>query len=173
MNAKNNHALLAWSVENQEATSSNFEIERSNNGNDFSKIGTVAATSQSKASYSYVYNTMNLSGSVYYRLKMVDKDGIFDYSDIKSLHLDNRRFAVSLYPNPAHSSTKLNIALVQAQVIKVSVNDALGKSMKQFEISAQNGMNEKILDLSTIPIGSYMIRIQAGQNSKTLPIIKN
>ncbi len=143
------------------------------NGNDFSEIGTVAATSQSKASYSYVDNTMNLSGVVYYRLKILDKDGAFAYSDIKSLQLENIGFAVTLYPNPVHSSTKLNVALDQAQVIKVSVNDALGKCLKQFEISGQKGSQEKILDLSTIPIGSYMIRIQAGPNSKTLSIIKN
>ncbi len=83
VNAKNNNAVLSWTVENQDATSSYFAIERSSNGTDFNQVGTVNATSNSSASYSYTDNNINLSGTVYYRLKMVDKDGQFAYSDIK------------------------------------------------------------------------------------------
>lgn len=173
VNAKNNAAILSWTVQNQDATSSHFGIERSTNGTDFNQVGKVDATSGSQASYSYSDNALNLSGTVYYRLKMVDKDGQFAYSDVKSVQFTNAGFAVTLYPNPVQSFTKLNITLDQAQVIKVSVNDALGNLVKQMEINGQKGMNEKTIDLSTIPTGSYMIRIQAGQNIKTMPIIKN
>ena len=172
VNSKNNDAVLNWNVENQDANSNYFGIERSTNGTDFTQIGIVNATSSSKASYSYTDNN-NLSGAVYYRIKMVDKDGQFAYSDIKSVEFANRGFAVSLYPNPVQSLTKLNITLDEAQVIKVTVNDALGNRVKQLEITGQKGANEKTLDLSNIPTGSYMIRIQAGQNNKTLPVIKN
>jgi hypothetical protein len=58
-------------------------------------------------------------------------------------------------------------------VIKVFVSDALGKSIQQFEMNGQKGMNEKALDLSTVPTGSYMVRIQAGESSKSLSIIKD
>jgi hypothetical protein len=170
---KNNSALLSWTVENQDATSSYFGIERSTNGTDFTEVGKDDATSQSQASYSYSDNATNASGTVYYRLKMVDKDGQFAYSDVKSVQFTNAGFAVTLYPNPVKSFTKLNITLDQAQVIKVSVNDALGNLVKQIQINGQKGMNEKTLDLSIVPTGSYMIRIQAGQNIKTMPIIKN
>lgn len=171
--SKNNDALLGWSVENQDATSSHFEIERSTNGTDFNSIGTVNANAESKATYSYSDKNVNLSGTVYYRLKMVDKDGQFVYSDVRSVQFQNAGFAVTVYPNPVQNITKLNITLTQAQVIKVSINDALGSRIKQMEIAGQQGMNEKAIDLSTVPKGSYMIRIQAGQNLQTLPIIKN
>ncbi|MDE3183570.1 MAG: T9SS type A sorting domain-containing protein [Bacteroidota bacterium] len=173
VNAKNNDALLNWTVENQDATSSYFAIERSTNGTNFNQIGTVNATSVSQASYSYTDNTINLSGTVYYRLKMVDKDGQFAYSDIKSVQFANSGFAVTLYPNPVQSFTKLNITLDQAQVIKVSVNDALGNIVQQLQITGLKGMNEKTLDLSNVPSGTYMVRIQAGENSKTLSVVKN
>jgi len=171
--SKNNNALLNWTVENQDATSSHFEIERSINGTDFNSIGTVNATSDSKATYSYTDENTNLSGIVYYRLKMVNKDGQFVYSDVKSVQFQNAAFAVTLYPNPVQNITKLNVTLDQAQVIKVIVNDALGNRIKQMEIAGQKGMNKKTIDLSTVPKGSYMIRVQAGQNLQTLPIIKN
>ena len=171
--AKNNTALLTWSVENQDATSSHFEIERSTNGTDFSQVGTVAVTPSSEASYSFNDNGFNLSGTVYYRLKMVDKDGQFAYSDIKSVQFANKTFEVSLYPNPLRNLTKLNVTLDQSQEIKVSVNDAVGNVVKQIEIKGQKGLNEKAIDLSTVPAGSYIIRIQAGDNMKTIPVIKN
>jgi hypothetical protein len=171
--AKNNDALLNWTVENQDATSSYFAIERSNNGTDFNQVGTVNATTNSSASYSYTDNALNLSGTVYYRLKMVDKDGQFAYSDIKTVQFKNAAFAVNLYPNPVQNFTKLTIALDEAQVIKVSVNDALGNIVQQLQITGLKGMNEKTLDLSNVPNGTYMVRIQAGQNSKTLSVVKN
>jgi len=173
INAKNNSALLNWAVENQDATSSYFAIERSTNGTDFNQIGTVNATSDSQASYSYTDNGINLSGTVYYRLKMVDKDGQFTYSDIKSVQFKNLSFAVNLYPNPVQNFTKLTVALDEAQVIKVSVNDALGNIVQQLQITGLKGMNEKTLDLSNVPSGTYMIRIQAGQDIKTLSVVKN
>lgn len=171
--SKNNDALLSWSVENQEATASHFEIERSANGTDFSQVGTVNATTNQQESYSYTDAKSNLSGTTYYRLKMVDKDGQFAYSDIKSVHFGNAAFAVSLYPNPVQNLTKLKVTLDQTQVIKVSVNNALGNLVQQFEITGQKGINEKSIDLSSVPAGSYMIRIEAGQNRKTMSVIKN
>jgi uncharacterized protein Veg len=171
--AKNNNALLNWSVENQDANSSHFEIERSANGIDFNQVATVNATSNTQESYSYTDDNSNLAGAVYYRLKMVDKDGQFAYSDIKSVQFANAAFAVSLYPNPVQNLTKLKVTLDQAQVIKVSVNNALGNVVKQYQVTGQKGNNEKTIDLSDVPPGSYMIRIQAGQHTKTLPVIKN
>ncbi len=171
--SKNNEALLSWSVENQDASSSHFEIERSKNGIDFTDVGTVNATANSGESYSYTDNNINSAGAIYYRLKMVDKDGQFAYSDIKAVQFGNAAFAVSLYPNPVQNLTKLKVTLDQPQVIKVSVNNALGNLVKQFEIAGQKGSNEKSIDLSSVPAGSYMIRIQAGQNQKTLSVIKN
>jgi len=171
--AKNTTALLSWTVENQDASSSLFEIERSTNGTDFSQVGAVNATTNSIASYSYTDNAFNLSGTVYYRLKMIDKDGRFTYSDVKSVQFANANFAVTLYPNPVLNSTKLTITLDKAQVIKVAVNDALGNVVKQLEIAGQKGVNEQQLNLTNTPKGTYIVRIQAGQNSKTLSIIKN
>jgi hypothetical protein len=170
---KNNSAFLSWTVENQDANSSHFEIERSMNGTDFKNVATIQVSSTSQGNYSYGDNASNLFGDVYYRLKMVDKNGTFVYSDIKSVQFKNAAFAVSLYPNPVHSAAKINVTLDQSQIIKVLVTDAVGKSVQQFEISGQKGLNQKMLDLSNVPSGSYMLTILAGGNSKTLSVIKN
>ena len=171
--SKNNEALLDWSVENQDANSSHFEIERSANGKDFSQVAMVNATNNTKQSYSFTDNDPSLSGSVYYRLKMVDKDGQFAYSEIKSVQFANTGFSVLVYPNPIQSVSKLRVNLDKPQVIKVTITNSTGSTIQQFQINGQRGMNEKSINLSTVPAGSYMIRIQSGLNSKVISVIKN
>lgn len=171
--AKNNNSLLAWSVENQDANSSHFEIERSADGSNFDNIGSVNATNNSHASYTYTDKNVSLSGTVYYRLKMVDKDGRFSYSDIKTVHFNKQRFAVSLYPNPVQSFAKLTISLENTEPVNVSVNDASGKQVQQIHFTGQKGENERTLDLSTVNSGTYVVTILAGNKVQTISVIKN
>ena len=170
---KDNTAALSWSVENQDANSSHFEIERSANGKDFSQVAIVNATNNTKQSYSFNDNDPSLSGSVYYRLKMVDKNGPFAYSEIKTVQFANTGFSVLVYPNPMQSVSKLRVNLEKPQVIKVSISNSTGNLVQHFEINGQRGMNEKSINLSTVPAGSYMIRIQSGQKNKVISVIKN
>ena len=169
---KDNTAALSWSVENQDANSSHFEIERSANGKDFNQVAMVNATNNTKQSYSFNDNDPSLSGSVYYRLKMVDKNGQFAYSDIKTVQFANTGFSVLVYPNPIESVSKLRVNLEKPQVIKVSISNSTGNLVQHFEIDGQRGMNEKSINLSTVPAGSYMIRIQSGQKNKVISVIK-
>ena len=170
---KDNTAALSWTVENQDANSSHFEIERSANGKDFSQVAIVNATNNTKQSYSFNDNDPSLSGSVYYRLKMVDKNGQFTYSEIKTVQFANTGFSVLVYPNPMQSVSKLRVNLEKPQVIKVSISNSTGNLVQHFEINGQRGMNEKSINLSTVPAGSYMIRIQSGQKNKVISVIKN
>jgi hypothetical protein len=65
------------------------------------------------------------------------------------------------------------VNLEKPQVIKVTITNSTGSSVQQFQINGQRGMNEKSINLSTVPAGSYMIRIQSGLNSKVISVIKN
>ena len=170
---KDNTTALSWTVENQDANSSHFEIERSANGKDFSQVAIVNATNNTKQSYSFTDNDPSLSGSAYYRLKMVDKNGQFAYSEIKTVQFANTGFSVLVYPNPMQSVSKLRVNLEKPQVIKVSISNSTGNLVQHFEINGQRGMNEKSINLSTVPAGSYMIRIQSGQKNKVISVIKN
>jgi hypothetical protein len=80
---------------------------------------------------------------------------------------------VLVYPNPIQSVSKLRVNLDKPQVIKVTITNSTGSTIQQFQINGQRGMNEKSINLSTVPAGSYMIRIQSGLNSKVISVIKN
>ena len=168
-----NNSVLNWTVQNQDASSGYFDIERSTNGNDFTKIGTVVSNGMPTGNYSYTDENSGLAGTVYYRLKIVDKDGQFVYSEIKTVQLSNPAYSAIIYPNPLTKNSKLVINLEGSQIIKVVVNNALGRMVKQFEFSGIKGRNEKSLDLTSLANGSYFISLESGTSIQTLSAIKN
>lgn len=94
---------LMWKTSAEE-NSDRFNIERSLNGKAWEEIGTKNANGESASILNYSFDDVNpLSGINYYRLKMIDKDGTYAFSSIRSIDMtDNEKSA--LYPNPATSS---------------------------------------------------------------------
>ncbi len=91
----NKKTQLNWTVEN-EINFKEYQIEYSKNGIDFSRITIINATQQKN----YLYENISTDTKQYYRLKLVNNDGTFSYSNIVSVTL-NTKAGVSLYPNPA------------------------------------------------------------------------
>ena len=174
-NEKNGNAVLNWSVENRDVQSSHFEIERSFNGINFENIGSVNLNGNSINNYSYTDENINISNPgavVYYRLKMVDKDSQFTYSEIKNIKLFDKGLGISLYPNPAKNSSKLNLNLDNAGIVRISITNVLGKQVSHKEYSGQRGLNQYNINLSKVGAGSYMIKVQANNKIQTIPLIK-
>jgi hypothetical protein len=174
-NKKDKDAVLNWSVENQDALSSHFEIERSLNGTDFENIGMLNLTGNSGNNYSYTdknANILNPGAVVYYRLKMVDKDGRFTYSEIRSIRLYDKELGISLYPNPSKNASNLHLNLDNPGVVRISITNVLGKQVSQIEFNGLKGLNQKNIDLSGMPAGSYMIKVRANNKIQTIPVIK-
>lgn len=171
-----NNGILNWTVENQSNINDHFEIERSFNGVSFDKMGSVAVINNGPTgTYSFtdldIVSTRN-NGVIYYRIKQVDKDGQFVYSDVRSIRLNPGKVSLGLYPNPANIYSTLTMDLPDAMQVSVIVSDAGGRVIDQYSISGNKGMNQKRLDLSKYASGSYMMKIQAGNESQTLTLVK-
>jgi len=96
----NNSAKITWSTE-QETNSSHFIVERSVDGRTWNTIATVAAAGNSSHRIDYaIYDNAPMRGINYYRLKQLDKDAKYDYSDIKKA-LFNSNYTAEVVPNPA------------------------------------------------------------------------
>ena len=174
-NKKDADAVLNWSVENRDAQSNRFEIEKSFNGTDFENIGSINLNNNSGDNYSFTDRNLTIADPatvVYYRLKMVDKDGQFTYSEIKNIRLHDKVLNISLYPNPAKSSSKLNLNLDNPGVVRISITNILGKQVNQIEFNGTKGFNQKNIDLSGISAGSYIIKVQVNNKIRTIPVIK-
>lgn len=108
-----NEVLLNWETAN-EINNSHFEVEKSEDGKTFVKIGTVRGAGNSNITLSYVFNDHKISNAhtVYYRLKQVDLNGRSEYSfavgvNNKSVATDQQ---LSIFPNPAkHEVTLKNV----------------------------------------------------------------
>jgi hypothetical protein len=118
-------ASLKWAT-TMEENSSHFFIERSNDAKNWISIGSVKASGASSGLRNYTFsdpfNFQLFKGTVYYRLKMVDRDNTFAYSSIRSLHLDALISPYTIYPNPVtQGETKILNALPgQIKSIKLS-----------------------------------------------------
>jgi Secretion system C-terminal sorting domain len=174
---KGNSALLKWSVENETALTDKYIIETSANSIDYKPVATIQSNYNGRGNNTYSFTQDNLSavkssGVIYYRIKQIDKDGKFVYTPIRNVRLDGKAFAVNAYPNPVKNNTKLTIDLLNESRIIISVTDGGGKQVKTMQIQGFKGPNIKDLNLSNLSSGSYMMKVQAGAEVKSITLVK-
>ncbi|MCW3089311.1 MAG: type sorting protein, partial [Ferruginibacter sp.] len=91
---------VEWTVEN-EINLSRYEVERSADGTNFAKVNTTPATGSNSTSTKYSWlDTNPISGNNFYRIRNVDKDGSFEYSNIVLVKMGNAASGIRIYPNP-------------------------------------------------------------------------
>jgi surface protein len=101
-----NTVLLQWQTAN-EINNNRFEIEISDDGIHFKKIGTVAATGNSNSTRNYSFSANNITAN-YYRLKQIDNSGIFEYSKIVFVNESSKK-TIRIFANPSNGSFEINI----------------------------------------------------------------
>jgi pimeloyl-ACP methyl ester carboxylesterase len=154
----NKQVLLNWQT-TQEINTSHFIIERSTNGADFSSIGKVIASGNSSATKNYSYiDDKPISGTNYYRLKMVDLDGQFIYSKIIAVKNDASNL-LRIYPNPANE-----ILYVQANedndLTALQIFDAGGRKLKEEKV-VLNGNATHSINIKDLPKGVYNLLLKS------------
>lgn len=149
---------LNWSVINQ-VNNDHFTIEHITDALGFSSIGTVdgAGTTQQEMSYEFIHRDPP-SGMNYYRLKQVDYDGAYSYSDVVSVIVD-RDVNTKIYPNPFNSS----FIIESKQSDNISLINNYGKLIMKEKIGGKTD-----LDLSNYPAGIYFLRFENSGNIKRL-----
>lgn len=122
------HAQLVWTT-NQEVNTAYFDIERSTDGLHFEKIETVKAAGQSTEKRIYSFTDKGpLSNLTYYRLRMVDADGNFTFSNIQSLNFD-KTVDVLIYPNPVGAGKMLAVQTNLSEPFDFTITDVSGKTI--------------------------------------------
>lgn len=152
---KSNDVEIAWQTQ-QEINSSRFEIERSYDNVSFEKIGTVSAAGNSSLvqSYSFTDNSNNNKNTSLYRIKMIDLDGSFSYSETRSVKGNSAATTDFLiYPNPSYANSKITIGQLSGPAI-VKFLDITGRIVKT--VSLQNSNSIEISDLQK---GTYFVQI--------------
>lgn len=151
--------VLNWKTQ-QEINSSSFDIERNSNGN-WELIGNVPARGNSNNVTDYTYTDISPQGSVLlYRLKQIDFDRNFKYSNIIRIAAKGTTDITS-YPNPFTSHVNVSISSSGNQQVTVSVYDAGGKRVRSEIKTLYAGNNSFcVTSLDRLTNGIYYLEIK-------------
>ncbi|MEM6696835.1 MAG: SdrD B-like domain-containing protein, partial [Bacteroidota bacterium] len=117
--ADKDHIDLVWATAS-EYNNSHFELERSEDGKVFKQIARIEGQGTTIEQFDYDYEDQEVIPGVlyYYRLKQVDIDGVFEYSEIRSAQIEVIGGEMELYPNPIGESTELQVRFYTTELTK-------------------------------------------------------
>ena len=161
-----NNLVLNWEV-GSEINLKEYNVERSFNGSSFTKI----ATQEASGLYQYSFNepTENIRGRrVYYRIKKVDKDGKFSFSDVFTIHIPlNTKFTV--YPNPVQNNLSIRLNENSNKSMMLQITDLAGKVLLSKNVVTMNGLIN--VNTSNINNGTYFVRLMLNDEILTAKVV--
>ena len=167
-------AMLQWTTAS-EINNSHFNIERSYDGRTFENIGEVAGNGNSQHQIEYSYTDASVSkveNTVYYRLKQVDFDGTFEYSDIRVVRFDavGNDMQLVAYPNPMNDELNVMVGLSNGESYQLEVTNLQGKLVHQENHTYDNGIHK--LNTSAWNSGMYIVRVATKHATKHMKVVK-
>jgi hypothetical protein len=141
-----------------------FEVQRSFDGVNFSKLANIASKAQNGNSItdlSYRFDDLSpLPDKNYYKLKQIDIDGKFNYSKVILIRNANPNTitAINIYPNPAAQKLNVRITFPIEEKVTILVTDLSGKVVMQKTQQVVRGDNQIPLQIQSLNIGTYIIK---------------
>lgn len=164
--AQDQHTLLQWATAS-ELNNAYFQVERSLDGKSFLPIGKVAGagTTASVQQYRHI-DESPAKGTNYYRLKQLDFDGQYEYSQIINLEFETSKEAfIRIYPKP--TTDLLNIQISDnEQIERVMLFDAYGKMIWQRQAVKPQ------ISLANLSKGIYFLQVKTANRTYQEPLVK-
>lgn len=157
--------MLKWAT-STEINTAGFEVEKSqNSATGWNKIGFIPASNSELGNNYYLSDPTPFSGTNLYRLKIIDNDGSFKYSQIVSLNNLTKATIVKTYPNPF--TDKVTISFNDKQLLnsKAVLTTVSGYRLKNIDL---NNYNQSI-DMSALPAGIYLLKLS---NNQVIKLVK-
>lgn len=143
-----------------------YEVERSTNGENFSSIGFVSAHGKSAYSFS---DKQPVAGTVFYRVKNVDIDGKYKYSNVVRVS-GKRALNVKMFPMPATSEVTLQHDRTGNNA-SITISTMDGRMVKQMSVAS--GSYQTKVALSSMAPGMYLVRLNDGNGAvETVKLVK-
>ena len=172
-NANGNSVTLNWHT-STETNNSGFSLERKQvyrsqstvYNEEWNEISFISGHGTTTETQSYSFADENLaSGKYLYRLKQIDFDGTFEYSnDVEVIINVPEKFELSQnYPNPFNPSTNIKYQIATSNPVSLKIYDVLGNEVATLVNEIQStGNYEVIFNASSLSSGTYFYRLQTG-----------
>lgn len=162
-----------------EVNNAGFEVERSTDRENFTKLAFVPGngTTNSPRYYSYTDSNLPDASSVTYRLKQIDNDGTYEYSktvtveiskvtDVKEEPVKYKFELAQNYPNPFNPSTAIKFTVAETADAALKIYDAIGNEVAEiFNGKAETGRQYNInFDASNLTSGVYFYQLTSQNN---------
>lgn len=150
-------AQLSWTTA-QEKNNRYFQVERALDGGEFEAVTQVAGAGTSTTAHAYAHRDAGAglrARTAYYRLKQVDLDGTFAYSEVQAVRFADVTDAI-LYPNPATEQLLVRLPASADALTALTVYSALGQQLLHQPVAARP---DATLDVRRLPAGTYLLRL--------------
>ncbi len=167
---KGQAAYLEWETLT-ESNNDYFSIERATDAKTYTAIGKVKGrgTSAVPQSYSYI-DTQAKPGINYYRLRQVDFDEQFEYSEMKTVIIPTVADKLSIYPNPSTGRFQIQIPRMTTEEAHLRLMDSQGQSIWEMKIVEPSSANITFAEEGLFP-GVYFLQFLADQRIVTKRVV--
>lgn len=169
-------AELIW-ITSTEQNNDRFELERSTDGKLFTKIGQVNGAGNSSTNKQYNYLDKDPANGVnYYRLKQLDKNGEYTYSEPVALNygfIELKEGIIKIYPNPAADMISVMIDEKNCKSVTINIYDLQGRKVSSKTLDNKSNISLPVTNLGT---GTYILEVSNTENKSLIgrtKLIKN
>ena len=167
-------ATLNWTTTGEKNTAV-FAIERSYDGSRYAAVGNVPAQKNSADKKNYVFTDgdawAETGTKVYYRLKMIDQDGKFNYSEVITFSRKNE-YKLLVYPNPVKDELRLTINTGDRKQLSLQIFDEGGKQVYQQKLTGNGGNNNYGISVAQWAKGTYYLNVITEDGVETSRFVK-
>lgn len=164
---------LNWQV-NDLAHAKSFTVEKSYDLEQFEFVSSIRVTDKRRASYSTTDYDYTNNQIIYYRVKQINEDDSFIYSDLAKVGRGRlKHFTLEQnYPNPFNPITTISVDVQRADEFEVLVYDIVGKAIAVLHQGPLGmGKHHFNFDGSNLPSGIYLCEIKSGDELEVMKMI--
>ena len=165
---------LYWQTENEQNVSG-YQVQRSSDGIHFENTGGFFAAANISSDQFYQFkDDAPLLGNTenYYRLKMIDNDGSFKFSEVRVIHFKNTFIITSLVKNPVQNEIQLTINSTTNTNLQYIITSLEGQNLLSKTLHVNKGMQLVNIDAGKFSSGLYQLTLKNDLYTKTFRFIK-
>ncbi|MEZ4773171.1 MAG: discoidin domain-containing protein [Bacteroidia bacterium] len=170
------NALLEWATA-RELNNDYFSVERTTDGMSFTEIGTIKGAGTTDLIQTYWHLDTDIyshqSEKIYYRIRQVDYDGKYAYSNTVELNLSApvKPLAINVFPNPATTEANLEIHTIRTRQLQVHVYNQSGQLLYHLRKPEPSTFEKANLPIHRWTSGIYYVTVNNGSETITEKLI--